>query len=158
MDYEPNDRFPDPTAAITFVSTDMTRNSIPGSAHIGLDIRYLPSQKPETIVAGIRDDLEDTGAGFRIEYEDLGGAFELADMRLRDTATAVIHEVTGGRPSYITEGGSSDGRYFTEHGINHIELGADQETGHQRDEHCDVKDIMRLRTVYGRLAKELAAE
>lgn len=155
IDTEEDSPLPDPTAEVTVVETDDTQNSIPGAVHIGMDIRYTASQDVDAILARIRDELDALDVEYELSYTDHGGAFLLEDDRFREAAANAITGVTGSRPAFVTTGGASDGRFFSENGVPFIELGVEQDTVHQPDESCPVEDIRTLRSVYRTLVKDL---
>lgn len=157
FDHEDESQLPEPTAEVTVVETDDTQNSIPGSVHVGMDIRYTTSQDVEDILDAVQTKLDGLGVEYDLGYTDHGGAFLLEDETFRDAADAAVEAVNGTHPSFITSGGASDGRFFSEDGVPFIELGVEQETVHQADENCRVDDIRALREVYSRLVKDLAS-
>lgn len=158
LTYEPDDELPAPTAPVTTVETRGPQNSIPGEARIGLDIRYLPGQTAEQIEADIRNVLDPLDVDYRLRITDHGAAFRLKDETFKQVAVETVASVFGRESEHVTDGGSSDGRFFAEQGTPFIELGPDQEPGHQSDEWCRVEHLEKLRESYCQITKCLAAE
>jgi Acetylornithine deacetylase/Succinyl-diaminopimelate desuccinylase and related deacylases len=124
LTYKSKGALPSPSSEITRVKTTETYNSVPGQVEIGLDVRYLPSQTIEGIVEELEEALDGLDCGVRVEVEqDHGGAFKLSDEKFKKVATQVLEDLTEKEPDYITEGGASDGRFFSRHGTPFIELG-----------------------------------
>ena len=157
MSHEEPSILPEPSSEVTLVETTDTYNSIPGSATIGMDIRYLPGQKPDQIIEDIRNCLDGVKLDFDVSVNtDHGGDFRLEDEEFREISTEVVKKVTGDEPEHITEGGASDGRFFAAHGTPFIELGTVQETVHGEDENCRLNNLKDLLEMYRGIALELA--
>lgn len=156
MSYEPDDTLPAPTAAITRIDTDDTYNMIPPAARIGLDVRYVPGQSTETLSQDIKKALKDLDVDYRVDIvNDIHGPTKLTDMKFRDIVSQSIVAVTGEKPEFITEGGSSDGRFFGLAGTPFIELGTNQDKVHELDEYCHVEDLETLRRIYAEIPGRL---
>ncbi|MFB6208786.1 MAG: M20/M25/M40 family metallo-hydrolase [Candidatus Nanohaloarchaea archaeon] len=154
-----NKKLPDPTLAPTLISSDDTYNSLPAEVHIGMDIRYTPEQKTLEIRQRIEEELEDLEVDVVVESKvDHGGAYQLTDQRFRKIATEELQKVLGREPEHITEGGTSDGRYFAEKGTPYVEIGLNQEMVHRKDEYCEIEDLKKLREAYYLIAKRLTSE
>jgi len=157
MSYENNGSLPDPTIEVTNVYTGDTYNSLPGTINIGVDIRYVPSQSTESVKKDIESALEHLNVDTKVKInKDHGGAFELQDEEFRNVTSEVLKEIRGEKPQEITEGGASDGRFFSEHGTPFIELGVNQEKVHGEDEYCRVENLEKLRRAYYQISKDLA--
>ncbi|MDY6777948.1 MAG: M20/M25/M40 family metallo-hydrolase, partial [Candidatus Nanohaloarchaea archaeon] len=89
---------------------------------------------------------------------DHGEAFKLQDERFKRVASEVVADVTGTTPDEVTDGGSSDGRFFAEHGTPFMEVGVSGVTSHQADERCRVVHVRQLRDVYAGIARRLVSE
>lgn len=158
LTYDEDDILPAPTAPVTVVETEGPQNSVPGQVRIGMDIRYLPGQTVEQVEDDIRNVLDPLEAEYELRITDHGAAFKLEDDRFLDIATDAVESVTDRTPRHVTDGGSSDGRFFAEQGTPFIELGPNREPGHQADEWCRVDHLKQLREMYCMIAKRLAAE
>jgi succinyl-diaminopimelate desuccinylase len=157
MDYDENEAMPEPNSEVTLIETNETYNSIPSTVKLGMDFRYLPNQS----INDIRQDIDNALSQFDVEYEielenDHGGAYLLEDEEFKQIAVEEVEKVKGMKPEKITEGGASDGRFFSEHGTPFIELGVDQEPAHQVDEYCEIKKIEKLRVAYRNITQKLA--
>lgn len=174
--HEPHPELPDPNVEVSFVRTDntyaagaggdgdgveLTYNSLPGRAHLGLDVRYLPDQDVDAIRRALAGALDGLDVEATVELEtDHGGAYVLEDESFGSVVTEVLAEVRDvpvESVRKITEGGASDGRFFGERGVPFVEIGVEQEPVHQADEHCSVEDLKMLREAYAEIARRLAA-
>lgn len=155
LTYEEDDILPDPTAPVTVVETEGPQNSLPDRVRIGLDVRYVPGQTEDDIRQDISRALEGIDVEYEISVSDMGTAFSMDDERFKQIATDAVAEVTGRTPKHITNGGSSDGRFFAADGTPFIELGPNQKPGHQTDEWCRVEHLKQLRESYYKIVKRL---
>jgi len=157
MSFENSTSLPDPASEVTIVESTDTYNSIPAEVKIGMDVRYLPSQNVEDIVQEMEKALEGLDVEVEVEVEqDHGGDFKLEDEKFRETAVDVLTEVRGREPNQITEGGASDGRFFSNNGTPFIELGVNQESVHGENEYCKIENLEKLRRAYYGIGKKLA--
>lgn len=148
---------PDPSLQTTVVESTDTYNSIPAEVRIGLDVRYLPGQEVQEMLDRIEDSLEGLDVGVEVRLEqDHGGDFLLEDREFREAAVDVLEEILDREPEQITEGGASDGRFFSNHGSSFIELGVNQESVHGPDEYCEVENLRKLREAYYGILKRLS--
>ncbi|MFB6115723.1 MAG: M20 family metallopeptidase [Candidatus Nanohalobium sp.] len=157
MSFENNGPLPDPSSEVTIVESTDTYNSIPAEVKIGMDVRYLPGQEVEEVVEDIDETLKDLEVGVEVEVEqDHGGDFKLEDEKFRKTSVEVLTEVRGEEPEQITEGGASDGRFFSNNGTPFIELGVNQASVHGESEYCEVENLKKLRKAYFEISKRMA--
>lgn len=157
LTYEPDHELPAPTAPVTVVETDGPQNSLPGKVRIGMDIRYLPGQTIDQVEQDIRDAVDPLDVDYSLQITNHGGALKLGDGHFKQVATETVAEVMGRTPDHVTDGGSSDGRFFADRGTPFIELGPDQDSGHQADEHCHVDNLTLLKESYCKIAKRLSS-
>ena len=157
MDFDNSGPLPDPSSEVTIVESTDTYNSIPAEVKIGMDVRYLPSQEVDEIMETIKKELSDLNVEVEVELEqDHGGDFKLEDEKFRNTAVEVLEEVRGEEPGQVTDGGGSDGRFFSNNGTPFIELGVNQESVHGENEYCRVENLKKLRKSYFEISKRLA--
>ena len=147
---------PDPSNEVTKIKSTETYNSVPGQVEIGMDMRILPSQNVDRITEDVEKALNDLDCGVKVEIEDdLGGAFQLEDEEFKQTAKKVLDELRQDEAEYITEGGASDGRFFSERGTPFIELGLNQKSAHAENEYCSIKNLEKLEESFYRISKRL---
>lgn len=156
MTFTSDNVLPDPTAAVTSIEADETYNSTPSAVRIGMDVRYISGQSPETVIEDVKGALDSTGADFRVELKgDFAKPTKLKDEEFRKKSEDAVENVTGKKPECITGGGASDGRFFYRNGTPFIELGLDQEPVHTQDEYCSLDDLELLSDIYHDLCKRL---
>ncbi len=156
LTYKADELLPEPTAPVTVVETEGPQNSLPGRVRIGMDVRYVPGQTEDTVRQDINRALDGLDIDYEITISDVGAAFSLEDEEFKEIVTETVAEVTGRTPKHITNGGSSDGRFFAAEGTPFIELGPEQAPGHQTDEWCRIEHLRELREAYWKIARRLA--
>ena len=156
FEYDDEGVLPPPSKEVTKIESTDTYNSVPGELTLGMDIRYLPSQDIDQIVDTVEEALKDIECGVKVEVEqDHGGAFELEDEKFRDVAVDVMSNIRDERPEEITDGGNSDGRFFSEKGTPFIELGLNQRSVHGENEYCELDKMRELRKAYADICRRL---
>jgi len=63
-------------------------------------------------------------------------------------------EETGILPNLSTSGGTSDARFIKDH-CPVVEIGLVGKSMHQTDEHVELEDIMKLKSIYTRILKKI---
>lgn len=157
MSYEEDDMLPDPTGTVTRLHSDDTYNSIPSSVKIGMDFRYIPGQSTETLTKDIENALEGLEIDFEVEIvDDMLKPTKLADPEFRSISAQTVRSITGRKPRHITEGGASDGRFFSPRGTPFVELGSNQQSVHSQDEYIELEVLRDLRKIYKEIPERLA--
>ncbi len=155
LTYEKPENLEEPTWPVTNVSTAGGTNSIPGKVEIEMDVRTVPSMKPETIRKDIEEAMEETGVEYRVEVREMGKPVTLDDEKFLEKVEQVVGKITGKKPDRSFSGGSSDARFFSAENIPVVEIGPEEETAHMKDEYCSTDKIRELRKIYRETAKEL---
>ncbi len=133
-------------------------NVIPGRLELRFNFRYSTASTRE----GLAQRLEAILARHGLEYELLwtghGKPYLTARGKLVETASAVLHEITGTPPELSTSGGTSDGRFIADICSEIVELGPVGATIHQIDERVCIADLPRLARAYRMLLERLLPE
>jgi len=150
---------PTPSFEVTKIDSTDAYNSVPGEVEIGIDTRYVPTQKPEEIRKEVEEALRGIGCEYTVEIEKHPGKpYELESQKLRKAVRTGIEEATGEPPEEITEGGSSDGRFFARRDTPFVEVGTNQAAVHAENEYCDIERLRELRKSFYLTSKNLAGE
>lgn len=103
------------TVSPTMLHASEKVNVIPNEAHVGLDGRLLPGQRPEDMVAELRELL---GEDIEIEVLRSDPVPPPPDLGLFDTLAGILMEADpDGVPVPYMLAGATDGRYFSNLGI-----------------------------------------
>ena len=156
MSHSEDDRLPEPTSEVTAIDTSDVYNSTPSRITVGMDIRYVRSQSPKTIVRDVEAALSEVDADYRVEVRgNHGEPFLLEDRSLQEAAVSAVESVTGNTPEAVTSGGASDGRFFAREDIPFVEIGLDTEEVHTANESCSVQRMRQLKESYVEFAERI---
>lgn len=149
-----------PTVLLGPESGEPQINVIPSSAYVALDIRTVPSQSHDEIVAR----LESCLAGLEAKDPDFEADLEVIEERpptetdvddpLVRAAAAAYTQLTGEQPRYNGVPGATDGTFLHAwSGIPIITTGAgDRTIPHHRDEWVDVDELLTTCRLYAATA------
>ena len=129
-----------------------TRNVIPSEASAKFNIRFNPTQTPDSLTQYLHTKAEEAGfnqGGFTyiLQTQSSGDAFLCEDQALQHLVCDAVLATTGMTPILSTSGGTSDARFMKDL-CPVIEFGLVSATAHQVDEHIAVEEIHRLKAVY----------
>jgi Acetylornithine deacetylase/Succinyl-diaminopimelate desuccinylase and related deacylases len=156
MSHSEDDKLPKPTSEVTAVNTGDVYNSTPSRITVGMDIRYVRSQSPKTIVRDVESALSEVEADYRVEVRSNSGEpFLLENRGFQEAAVSAVESVTGDTPEAVTSGGASDGRFFAREDIPFVEIGLDTEEVHVANESCSVHRMRQLKESYVQLAERI---
>ena len=152
-----------PTLTITMIQGGSAINSVPDRCQVILDRRYLPEEKPEAILDGLRKQLtalstQDEAMQWELKLlrhsPPLEGA---ADMPLVSSLRRAIAEVRGEDPGVHGLLATTDaGVLWAELGIPTVVCGpGDLTQAHKPDEHVEVDELVQATQVYMQVIEEL---
>lgn len=129
-----------------------TRNVIPSEASAKFNIRFNPTQTPDSLTQYLHTKAEEAGfnqGGFTyiLQTQSSGDAFLCEDQALQHLVCDAVLATTGMTPILSTSGGTSDARFMKDL-CPVIEFGLVSATAHQVDEHIAVEEIHCLKAVY----------
>jgi succinyl-diaminopimelate desuccinylase len=116
LEYTPHELLAPPTMNLGTISGGIKTNVVPDYCEATVDLRTVPGQDHDAIVAEVRDlasELESTTPGLRLEVNvgnDMPPVETPVEHRLIREAVGALHEVVGSAPrvrgaSYYTDGG-----------------------------------------------------
>ncbi len=151
-----NQDFPPTSFQISSVKTSSnTANIIPADMIINANFRYSPESSQHSLEQQIRELLNKHSLTFSLKWNLSGLPFYSQSEHLRTAVTESIGETRHIKPEFNTAGGTSDGRFIAQYGVDVIELGVINETIHQIDECALAKDIMDLEKIYQGIISKL---
>jgi succinyl-diaminopimelate desuccinylase len=149
-----------PTILLGPESGEPQINVIPASAYVALDIRTVPAQSHEEIVARLEECLAD----LEVEDPDFEADLEVIEERpptetamddpLISAITAAYKELTGREPRYNGVPGATDGTFLQAWAdIPIVTTGAgDRTIPHHKDEWVDVDELLTTCRLYAATA------
>ncbi len=99
------------TASLTIIKGGSVINQVPDECRLSVDIRYVPGDDPDRILAALRKKLR----GFDVGVLDTFGPMVCrADAPLVRSLRRTFRELTGRPPRNGKEHGATDARYFSD--------------------------------------------
>jgi len=152
-----------PTLTITMIQGGSAINSVPDRCQVTLDRRYLPEEKPEAILEGLRERLaalseQDEALQWELKLLKHSPPLEGAtDMPLVSSLRKAIAEVRGEDPGVHGLLATTDaGVLWAELGIPTVVCGpGDLTQAHKPDEHVEVDELVQAAQVYMQVIEEL---
>ena len=132
-------------------------NVIPGSLDVLFNFRYSTASTRESLARRLEDVLRKHGLDYDLAWTAHGDPFLTPKGRLVDTASEVIHGLTGIVPALSCDGGTSDGRYIARICPEIVEIGPVNATIHKLNERVAVADLEALAAIYSRILERLLA-
>jgi len=133
-------------------------NVIPGVLEANFNLRYSPQITPDFIKQTIENVLKKHGCYYEIDWQVGGKPFYTPDSsHLIQTVSYTIEKTLGYAPLQSTSGGTSDGRFFAEYGVEVVEVGPLNASIHQVNENINVDELDRLSELYEAILVELLA-
>ena len=153
-----------PTILQSPVKGDAQINVIPDHCMMTLDIRTVPAQDHDELLAKIHAIIE----RLKAEDADFNADLTILDDRpatatdKNDPVVAAIYEavksVTGKEPIYNGVPGATDGTFLHMHGIPIVTIGAgDRDIPHQINEYIDLEELAETTAIYREAALRFLA-
>ncbi len=126
-------------------------NKVPDHCTMVVDIRYLPTQDPDDVVAQVRS----LGAEVMVTYHIGPATLDPANEYVQELCLAVAAG-GGGQVGAVGRDGASDAIFFLERGIPSVEFGPAGAGHHGPEEYVDIESLARYRRILVELARRLA--
>ncbi|MBI2790833.1 MAG: succinyl-diaminopimelate desuccinylase [Gammaproteobacteria bacterium] len=131
-------------------------NVIPGILETNFNLRFSPALTPETIQQKVETILQQHDVEYEIKWRLSGKPFYTnVNSKLVQSVTETIERVLGYCPIHSTTGGTSDGRFFAEYGVQVVEIGPNNSSIHQVNEWIDVEELEQLSHLYEAILVDL---
>lgn len=147
-----------PTINLGTIEGGEAVNTVPGSAQAELDIRLTAGVDTATVLADIRDCLDDHPAVSIAEVRWSVGSYEPVESPLVRAVTETAGEVADDRIYRRSATGGGDAKQFRHAGVPTVEFAFGTETVHAVDEYTTVQDLERNAAVYERLPAVFAEQ
>jgi succinyl-diaminopimelate desuccinylase len=131
-------------------------NVIPGEALFRFNIRYRPPLTREDLIARLGPLLSDPEVTVSVDWSGGSKPYDSQPGGLREVVLAALSKF-GASPRIARDGGTSDGRFVAEYGVEVVELGPCNETIHKVDEGLDISELTDLVTVYRMIIEGLVS-
>ncbi len=131
-----------------FQSGSGATNVIPGEAIIDFNFRYSTESTEPALIQETERILNLHNLEFDLQWSLSGEPFLTQDGVLIAATSQAINKIKGYQPTLSTGGGTSDGRFIAESGIEVVEIGLRNETIHQVNEWTSLSDLGDLTQVY----------
>lgn len=151
-----NEQFPPTTFQISNIHGGTgADNVIPGELEILFNFRYSTASTAEELQQNVLNILDRHALRYRIEWRISGKPFLTASKELINAATQAISEIAKIQPKLSTSGGTSDGRFIATTGCQVIEIGPNNSSIHQINEHVDIEELEKLSLIYAKILEIL---
>ena len=141
--------FPPLSFHVTSITSDcIGRNVIPAEACATFHLRYPPTLSNQKLERHIQTLLEAIPEPHELLWRRSAKPYLSSPGRLRACAREILHIKLGHDPELRVDGGTSDGRFFSDQGSEVIELGLVSERLHAPDERVSIRDLQTLFEIY----------
>ncbi len=124
--------FHQPSLNLAKIQAGQVFNQVPDCCTLGIDIRYLPGQCPESLVAAIRQAVGESQV--RVHFHG-----PPVDTKADDKLVARLGLCAGTR--FFGQDGSADTRFYAERGIPAVEFGPSGANHHGPGEYVDIASL-----------------
>jgi succinyl-diaminopimelate desuccinylase len=151
-----NEYFPATTFQVSNIHAGTgATNVIPGTAVVDFNFRFATTSTPESLKARVQRILERHKLDSDIAWTLGGHPFLTPRGELSNAVADAIKDETGTVARLSTTGGTSDGRFIAKICPQVIELGPENATIHQINEHIPVQSLEPLKNIYRRTLEAL---
>lgn len=123
-------------------------NVIPPEIIINFNFRFSKAFRSDELKAKVKDVIEKTTKNYEISWQVFGEAFLSEKSLLSKAAESAVNKILNIQPSFRTDGGTSDGRFFALYDCEVLELGHLNTNMHGIDEMVKIQDLHKLQQVY----------
>jgi len=128
-------------------------NVTPAELSARFNFRYSTVWNHEDLKAKVHSIFDAHDLDYELKWHLSGEPFLTDAGKLTEAATQAVVEQTGAPPELSTGGGTSDGRFISPAGTDVVELGPVNASIHKVDEHVCIEDVVKLTTMYQRIAE-----
>ncbi len=140
--------FPKTNLEITTIDVGNTAdNVIPARGTATFNIRFNDRWTSETLEAKIREILDQSETPYTLSTSCNAESFITKPGVWSDIVRRAVEEVTGHRPDFTTNGGTSDARFVSQY-CPVVEFGGVNATIHQINENARVQDLKDLADIF----------
>ena len=133
-------------------------NVTPGELTARFNFRYSTEWTHETLQQRVHELFDSHDINYDLKWHLSGEPFLTQAGDLIDATSKAVSEIAGSAPELSTGGGTSDGRFISPAGTDVVELGPINASIHKIDEHVRIEDVLKLTSMYRRIAELLLAK
>lgn len=151
--HEPSDLFPTgPTINAGLIKGGEAPNQVPAHCEVTLDIRYLPTQKPQDIVAELEEIAADLDASFTFTIRD-----DHVPMMLSQDAPIIAAIKKHADVTLTGIGGGTVSKVLVENGIDSVGFSpGDEDAAHVADEWISLSELEEFASKIVDIASDVA--
>ncbi len=128
-------------------------NVVPGLLTAKFNCRFSPADTPDSLQQKINAVLNCHDVCYEIDYKTSSLPFFSGECDLSRLCQQASEKICGRTPRTSTEGGTSDGRFFSAICSQVVELGVVNETIHKANECVKLRDVEELTDIYKQIIK-----
>ncbi len=128
-------------------------NVTPAELSARFNFRYSTVWDHETLKARVHSIFDAHDIDYELNWHLSGEPFLTDSGQLTKAVTQAVSEQTNKAPELSTGGGTSDGRFISPAGTDVVELGPVNASIHKVNEHVRIDDVVKLTTMYQRIAE-----
>ncbi len=145
---EGSEFFPPTNLEITNIDVgNSAGNVIPARGKASFNIRFNDKWNSEKLERRIREILNREKAAYQLEMTAGSESFLTPPGKYNKMLQDAVEKVTGRKPAFTTEGGTSDARFISRY-CPVLEFGLVNSTAHKVDEHIEVDALKELEKTY----------
>ena len=158
---EGTEHFDASTLAVTTIDTgNPANNVIPAMTRATVNIRFNDAHSSEGLTEWLQNECaivkQQTGIDISMTTRVSGESFLTPPGKLSALVAHAVEAETGIAPKLSTTGGTSDARFIKSH-CPVVEFGLVGKSMHQVDEHVEVEQVHKLKSIYKRILKDYFA-
>ena len=156
-----NEYFDPSNLSVTTIDTgNNASNVIPAETTATINIRFNDLHSSETLKNWLLSEINIIENEFNIKFSSIFKVSGESFLTLPNGFSAIVEKAikskTGRTPELSTSGGTSDARFIKNHAPV-VEVGLVGKTMHQTDEHVDLSDIEKLKSIYSSILENYFA-
>ena len=156
-----NEYFDPSNLSVTPIDTgNKASNVIPAETTAAINIRFNDLHSSETLKNWLLSEINIIENEFNIKFSSIFKVSGESFLTLPNDFSAIVEKAikskTGITPELSTSGGTSDARFIKNHAPV-VEVGLVGKTMHQTDEHVDLSDIEKLKSIYSSILENYFA-
>jgi succinyl-diaminopimelate desuccinylase len=149
-----NEYFPPTSFQVVDISAGVgAPNVTPAELSARFNFRYSTEWDHETLKARVHSIFDAHDIDYELNWHLSGEPFLTEAGKLTEAITQAVSEQTDKAPELSTGGGTSDGRFISPAGTDVVELGPVNASIHKVNEHVLIDDVVKLTTMYQRIAE-----
>lgn len=133
-------------------------NVIPSFLEVIFNFRFSTAVTPDQLKKQVHEILDKHNLTYDLDWHLSGEPFLSKVGELLKASTKAIEKVAGIKPEPTTGGGTSDARFIVKTGCEILEIGPNNHSIHQIDEHIKIEELELLTQVYYEVLVELLAK